>query len=149
MAHYTIETGREAMQPERIHRWLSEHAYWAKGIPIETVQTVIANSFCIGVFADGVQVGFARVVTDYAVFAYLADVYVEEAHRGRGLSKQMMEILMAQPWIAGLRRLMLATQDAHGLYAQHGFKALAHPERVMEIVQFQTYLKHEPEDSLS
>lgn len=149
MPEYSIKTGSDAMQPEPIHRWLSERSYWAKGIPLKTVQTVIAHSFCIGVFADDVQIGFARFVTDYAVFAYLADVYVEEEHRGLGLSKQMMETLMAQPWIAGLRRLMLATMDAHGLYAQHGFKPLAHPERVMEIVHFNTYQQHEPAASLS
>ncbi len=149
MPEYLIKTGSAAMQPERIHGWLSEHSYWAKGIPFETVQTVIANSFCIGVFADDIQVGFARFVTDYAVFAYLADVYVEEAHRGRGLSKRLMDALMAQPFVAGLRGLKLGTLDAHGLYAQYGFKPLAHPERSMEIVHFNTYQQHEPADRLS
>ncbi len=149
MAEYSIKTGSEAMQPERIHRWLSEHSYWAKGIPFETVKTAIAHSFCIGVFADGVQVGFARFITDYAVFAYLADVYVEEEHRGRGLSKRLMNALMMQPFVAGLRGLKLGTHDAHGLYAQYGFKSPAHPERAMEIVHFNSYQQHEPADRLS
>ena len=140
---YTIHTGVEAMQPERIHSWLSTHSYWAKDIPFETLYTTMQHSFCVGVFHNGIQVGFARFVTDYAVFAYMADVYVEEAHRGLGLSKRMMETLMGQPWIKGLRRLMLATKDAYGLYAQYGFRPIAHPERLMEIVQRDGYQQPE------
>lgn len=136
---YTIAMESDAMQVDRIHRWLSTHSYWAKGIPRETVATFIAHSFCIGVFHEGLQIGFARFVTDYAVFAYLADVYIEEEHRGKGLSKRMMETLMAQPWIAGLRHLKLGTADAHGLYAQFGFVPLARPERMMEIIQRDSY----------
>lgn len=130
------------MQLPRIHHWLHHRSYWAKGIPLETVQTMIANSFCIGVFGDGVQIGFARFVTDYAVFAYLADVYIEEEHRGQGLSKQMMEVLMSQPWIKALRRLALGTMDAHGLYKQFGFEPLEHPERLMEITRPDIYTQN-------
>jgi GNAT superfamily N-acetyltransferase len=136
---YEIRTGAGSMQPERIHGWLTEHSYWAKGIPLSTVQTMIDHSFCVGLFHDDVQIGFARFVTDYAVFAYLADVYIEAPHRGNGLSKRMMEVLMAESWIGGLRRLSLATRDAHGLYTQFGFAPLAHPERLMEIVRPNLY----------
>src|SRR5690606_15612261 len=93
------------------------------------------HSYCIGVLKDGKQVGYARLVTDFAVFAYLADVYVEEAHRGKGISKKMMEILTGLEWVKGLRRVMLATQDAHTLYEQYGFAGPANPERLMEIVR--------------
>lgn len=130
---YIVQTGVEAMQPERIHWWLDERSHWGRGIPMQTVETMIRHSFCVGVFYDGLQIGFARFITDYAVFAYLADVYVEEEHRGKGLSKRMMETLMSQPWIKDMRRFLLATKDAHGLYAQYGFGPLHYPDRMMEI----------------
>jgi GNAT superfamily N-acetyltransferase len=139
---YSFSTDREAMQLPRIHHWLHHHSYWAKGISLATVQTMIANSFCTGVFKAGAQVGFARFVTDYAVFAYLADVYIEEEHRGQGLSKHMMEVLMSQPWTKNLRRLTLATMDAHGLYEQFGFESLKHPERLMEITRPNIYTQN-------
>lgn len=131
---YIIQAGAARMQVQRIHHWLSEHSYWAKGIPLQTVEKMVVHSHCIGVFHRDVQIGFARFITDYAVFAYLADVYVEEAHRGLGLSKQMMANLMSEPWVKHLRRLFLATMDAHGLYSQYGFHPVRHPERLMEIV---------------
>lgn len=136
---YIILTGLKAMQPQRIHWWLDQRSHWARGIPMQTVQTMLAHSFCVGAFHEGLQIGFARFITDYAVFAYLADVYVEEEHRGKGLSKQMMEVLMSQPWISGMRRFMLATKDAHGLYAQYGFRPLHYPERMMEIFHRDLY----------
>jgi GNAT superfamily N-acetyltransferase len=136
---YTIRTASAEMQVERIHHWLSQRSYWAKGIPFETVTTAVKHSFCIGTFHHDIQNGFARFITDYAVFAYLADVYVEEAHRGLGLSKAMMEVLMQEPWVKKLRRLLLATKDAHGLYAQFGFGPLEHPERMMGILQANPY----------
>lgn len=100
---------------------------------------MIAHSACAGAFYKGEQIGFARFVTDYSVFAYLADVYVEEAHRGLGISKRMMEALMDMPWVPGLRRLLLATKDAHGLYAQYGFGPLRYSERMMEILRNDLY----------
>ncbi len=127
------------MQPDRIHHWLSRHSHWAQGIPYDTVAQMIAHSFCVGAFADGVQIGFGRLITDYSVIAYLADVYIEEPHRGQGLSKQMMDALLAAPFVAGLRRLFLATKDAHGLYARYGFGALRYPERMMEIFHIDLY----------
>ncbi len=136
---YLVTTDRSLMRVADIHDWLSNHSYWAQGIPREVVQRAFDNSFVVGVLHDGRQVGFARFVTDYAVFAYLADVYVEDAHRGRGLSKAMMQLLMSQEWIGGLRKLFLATMDAHGLYEQYGFKPLHFPERIMEITRANLY----------
>lgn len=132
---YLVTTDKSLLQPEAIHRWLSTESYWAKHIPFSVVKTAFDNSYCIGILKDGAQIGYARFITDYATFAYLADVYVEEPHRGLGLSKKMMEILMEQDWVKGLRRLMLATLDAHGLYARFGFHAPAIPDRCMEITR--------------
>ena len=115
-----------------IHRYLSVDSYWARGIPRELVERAVAHSLCFGVYAPEGQVGFARVVSDRTTFAYLADVFVLPAHRGRGLSKRLMTAVTAHPELQGLRRWMLATADAHGLYRQHGFAALAQPERFME-----------------
>lgn len=130
---YIITTDKAQLQPEAIHKWLSEESYWAKHVPFHIVKTSFDNSYCIGVLKNGEQVGYARFITDYATFAYLADVYVQEAHRGNGLSKKMMEVLMEQDWVKGLRKLMLATLDAHGLYTQYGFTPMAISERYMEI----------------
>lgn len=138
---YSIHTGYEAMDITAIHQYLSQESYWAKGIPFETVQLSLQHSFCIGVFNGSMQVGFARLVTDYSTFAYLADVYVLAAHRGKGLSKEMMQYLMDLDWMAGLRRIMLATLDAHGLYEQFGFKVTETPERIMERRKEQAYTK--------
>ncbi len=115
-----------------IHRYLSEDSYWAQGIPRELIERAVAHSLCFGVYAGSAQVGFARVVSDRTTFAYLADVFVLPEHRGRGLSKRLMAAIMAHPELQGLRRWLLATADAHGLYRQHGFTALAKPERFME-----------------
>lgn len=130
---YLITTDKTQLQPEAIHKWLSEESYWAKHVPFHIVKTSFDNSYCIGVLKDGEQVGYARFITDYATFAYLADVYVQETHRGNGLSKKMMEVLMELDWVKGLRKLMLATLDAHGLYKQYGFIPMAISERYMEI----------------
>jgi len=132
-AGYTVTLDRGMMSVADIHEWLSTRSYWATGISIEVVQQAFDHSFVVGVIKDGRQVGYARFVTDYAVFAYLADVFVAEEHRGQGLSKAMMGLLMEQPWVTGLRKLMLATLDAHGLYAAFGFVPLRYPERMMEI----------------
>lgn len=127
------------MQARRVHGWLSKHSYWAQGIPLPTVETMILHSYCIGVFHEEIQVGFARLVTDYATFAYLADVYVEDAHRGRGLSISMLDALLSEPFIKGLRKLFLATMDAHKLYFRYGFQKVAMPERLMEISKKNCY----------
>lgn len=127
-----LSTDSAGMDVDAIHAYLSGESYWARGIPRETVARSIRNSLCFGVFDGDAQVAFARVVTDRATFAYLCDVYVLPAYRGRGISKWMMEAVFAHPELQGLRRWSLATQDAHGLYAQFGFTPLARPERFME-----------------
>lgn len=130
---YEISTDRARLDVALIHRWLSEDSYWAKGVPRDVVERSIENALCFGIYdGNGAQVGFARVITDKATFAYLADVFVLEAHRGKGLSKTLMAEILAHPELQDLRRWLLATWDAHGLYAQFGFTPLDRPERIME-----------------
>jgi GNAT superfamily N-acetyltransferase len=132
MPNYQITTDRARLDVDAIHAFLSR-SYWSPGIPRAVVERAIANSLCFGALCNGVQVGFARVVTDKATFAYLADVYVLEAHRGRGLARRIMDAVIHHPDLQGLRRMLLATLDAHGLYAKFGFQPLAAPERMMEV----------------
>jgi GNAT superfamily N-acetyltransferase len=127
-----ISTDKAALDVAMIHQFLSERSTWAIGIPLATVQRAIDNSLCFGAYLDGRQVGFARVTTDYATFAYLADVFVVEAQRGQGVSKALVAAVMAHPDHQGLRRFMLATSDAHSLYACHGFTPPARPASLME-----------------
>lgn len=115
-----------------IHRFLSEEAYWSLGIPLATVHRAINHSLCFGGYLDGQQVAFARVITDKATFGHLSDVFVLPAHRGQGHSKTLMAAILAHPELQGLRRLSLATSDAHCLYAGFGFAPPARPERLME-----------------
>ena len=140
---YQIKSGFENMDISAIHAYLSEESYWASGIPINTVEKALKHSFCVGVFLGEDQVGFARLITDYATFAYLADVYILENHRKKGLSKALMAYIMEQDWTAGLRRLSLATWDAHELYRQFGFNAPEKPEYLMEITRKNIYGKTE------
>ncbi len=128
---YEISCDAARLDIDAIHAFLST-TYWSPGVPREVVARAIGNSLCFGLYHGGAQVGFARVVTDRATFAYLADVYVLDAHRGRGLARRMMEAIDAHPQLQGLRRWMLATRDADALYAGFGFTALAAPERFME-----------------
>jgi GNAT superfamily N-acetyltransferase len=130
--NFTISTDRAKLDRPAIHEFLSA-SYWAKGIPREVVDRSIEDSLCFGVYDGGRQVGFARVITDFATFAYLADVYVLESHRRRGLAAWLMESILAHPRLQGLRRWMLVTRDAHPLYRKFGFRELAHPERIMEM----------------
>ena len=139
MSAYEISTDHARLDVDAIHAFLTQ-SYWSPGIPRATVARAIANSLCFGVFCQGQQVGFARMVTDKTTFAYLCDVYVLEAHRGRGVSKQLMDYVMKHPDLQGLRRMMLATRDAHGLYAQFGFTPLSAPERIMEVLKPNIYL---------
>ena len=132
MNTYDISTDPSRLQLDAIHAYLVR-SYWSPGIPKDVVARAIAQSLCFGVYHGQNQVGFARVVTDRATFAYLADVYVLEAHRGQGLSKRLVATVQSHPDLQGLRRFVLATADAHGLYAQFGFKPLSAPERMMEI----------------
>jgi len=133
MARITVSTDKSQLDIDLIHRFLSEQSYWAKNIPRDVVERSIANSLCFGAFEDGRQIGFARAVSDYAVFAYVGDVFVIESHRGRGVSKMLMKAMMEHPSLQGLRRWMLLTSDAHDLYRQFGFTGIANPEKHMEI----------------
>jgi GNAT superfamily N-acetyltransferase len=125
-----------------IHRFLSEHSYWAKGVPREVVDRSIEHSLCFGVYHDGLQLGFARVVSDFATFAWLADVFVVEEQRGRGLSKRLVAAVLKHPQLQSLRRFLLGTLDAHGLYAQFGFAPIKESERFMEIYRPNVYKEH-------
>jgi GNAT superfamily N-acetyltransferase len=128
---YTITTDPARVDLAVVHGFLTT-CYWAKGIPLELVRRSIEHSLAFSVYDGDRQVGFARVITDYATFAYLGDVFVLESHRGRGLSKWLMEVVVAHPQLQGFRRWVLLTRDAHGLYRQFGFAAVAAPERYME-----------------
>jgi GNAT superfamily N-acetyltransferase len=117
---------------ELVHRFLHADAYWCKGVPRAVLEKAIAHSLCFSAFIDGRQVGFARVISDRATFAYLCDVFVLPEARGQGTSKALLQAIDAHPDLQGLRRFLLATADAHGLYAQYGFVPLTRPERFME-----------------
>jgi GNAT superfamily N-acetyltransferase len=128
--NYRISFDPEDQQLDVIHGYLVR-SYWAEGIPRETVEKAVANSLCVGAYDDEAQVGFARVITDRATFAYLADVFVLEGHRGRGLAEQMLEALEDHPELQGLRRWALFTRDMQPLYAKLGWEAYPHPDRLM------------------
>jgi GNAT superfamily N-acetyltransferase len=129
---FVVTTDRARHDLDLIHKFLT-NCYWAEGVPRDVVARSIENSLCFGVFAREKQVGFARVITDYATYAYLGDVFILEAHRGQGLSKFLMECIAHHPELQALHRWTLVTRDAHGLYEQFGFKPLAKPERFMEL----------------
>jgi GNAT superfamily N-acetyltransferase len=129
---YSISTDRKLLNLELIHNFLSNTSYWAKGRNLEVVLRSIENSLNFGVYKGREQVGFARVVTDYATFAWIADVFVLPEHRGRGLGKWLMEVIVSHPQLQGFRRWVLSTKDAHGVYERFGFRALHRPERWME-----------------
>jgi GNAT superfamily N-acetyltransferase len=128
---YLISTDPARLDLERIHAVLAE-SYWAKGIPFDVVERSIRHSLPFGLFHGAEQVGFARVITDRATFAYLADVFVIETHRGRGLGTWLMEAVIAHPELQGLRRWVLLTRDAHELYRKFGFSELKQPDRYMD-----------------
>ena len=130
---YTISTDKSRLDVAMIHRYLSEESYWAKDIPRDLVERAIENSICFGAYDADQQVGFARVVTDRAAFAYIGDVFVLDSHRGRGVAKQLMQAIRDHPDLQRLRRWHLLTRDAHALYRQFGFQDLAKPEMHMEI----------------
>jgi GNAT superfamily N-acetyltransferase len=128
---YSISTDKSKLDIAIIYTYLSQDSYWAEQIPVGIVQRSIENSLCFGLYQKGLQVGFARIISDFATFAYLADVFVLPEHRGKGLSKWMMQVIMDLPDLQGLRRFLLTTRDAHGLYSQFGFTPYAQPERLM------------------
>ncbi|MBI3785006.1 MAG: GNAT family N-acetyltransferase [Deltaproteobacteria bacterium] len=135
---YEIDTDRTRLDIDRIWRFLHD-AYWSPAIPKSIVETSIRHSECFGVYRGAEQVGFARVVTDYSTFGYIADVFVLPEHRGRGLSKALMERILSHPGLQGFRRWQLGTLDAHGLYARFGFASPTHPERHMEMADPEIY----------
>jgi GNAT superfamily N-acetyltransferase len=130
---FTVSTDKSRLQIEVIQKFLTEDSYWANNRTLEQTKTALENSLCFGVYFENRQIGFARVVTDFATFAYLGDVFILTEFRGRGLSKWLMEVMISHPRLQGLRRWILATKDAHRLYSQFGFHGLKFPERWMEL----------------
>jgi len=136
---YTLSTDPARLDLLTIHRFLSIEAYWCQGIPLPVVEKAIAHSLCFGVYADATedlperQVGFARVITDFATYAYICDVFILQEYRGHGLGKWLVSCIREHPHLQGLRRWSLATRDAHSLYTQYGFQPLSNPERWMQI----------------
>jgi len=148
---FLISTDKTKLDIAVIHSYLGKESYWAKNIPVETVKKSVEGSCCFGLFVKekkstatqnfpgSRQVGFARVVTDFATFGYLADVFIIENYRGQGLAKWLMDVIMNYPELQGLRRWLLATKDAHGLYSKYGFTQLDKPERIMGFKPFEQY----------
>jgi GNAT superfamily N-acetyltransferase len=128
---YTLSCDPGRLQPERIHGCVTE-IYWSRGIDLATVVRFLRHSFCVGVYADGIQIALTRVVTDFTTFAWLTDVYVEKEHQGRGLAAWMVDFILRHPDLQNLRRILLASRDARDLYRRFGFTEPRHPERIME-----------------
>lgn len=129
---------KRALQVFDIYDFLTK-SYWAKGITIDAVKKQIKNSFCVGVYHKKIQIGFARVVTDYIGFGYLCDVFIIEKYRGKGVSKLLMEYILNHPELRFIKSWMLSTKDAHGLYRKYGFKSLEEPQRIMKFVKFKDW----------
>jgi GNAT superfamily N-acetyltransferase len=140
MGEFNITTDKEKMDIPVIHSYLTR-SYWSEGIPIETVAKGIQDSICFGVFHESKQIGVARVITDTATFAYICDVFIDEAYRGKGLAKWLMETILKHESLQGLRRIVLTTRDAHSLYSRYGFAPLPIPERWMVIQDSEIYKK--------
>lgn len=138
---YLISTDKKKLDIHAIHEFLSTKAYWCLNIPKEKVRISIENSFCFGVYHNGKQIGFARLITDFSTIAYLGDVYILEDYRGKGISKWLMETVMSHPELQGLRRWILLTGDAHDLYRKFGWTEIADPARWMEIHNKNAYLQ--------
>jgi GNAT superfamily N-acetyltransferase len=129
---YEVSTDRDRLDVDLIHEFLRS-SYWAPNIPRGVVERSITNSLSFGAYNDGRQVAFARVITDFATFAYIGDLFVVEPHRGRGVAQRLMRAILDHPDLQGLRRILLATRDAHALYTRFGFQPLSHPEDFMTI----------------
>lgn len=137
---YAVSNDPARIDLDYVHRYLSQESYWAGAIPRDVVARSVANALSFGLYApDGAQVGFARVITDKATFAWLADVFIDPGQQGLGLGKGLMDAIVAHPDLQGLRRFMLVTADAHGLYERYGFTAVENPERLMVIVRTDLY----------
>ena len=131
----TISTDPSLVDVALVHRWLSTDAYWALGRPREVVERSVAESLNVGAYDDGVQVGYARVVTDRATFGWICDVYVDPSRRGAGIGNRLVTSVLAELRPLGLQRVMLATADAHALYAAHGFEPLPNASMIMVLTQ--------------
>jgi GNAT superfamily N-acetyltransferase len=144
---YLISSDPARLDLVAIHRYLTA-AYWSQGLPMDVLERAVAGSLCFGLYYRTDQIGFARVITDAATFAYLCDVYILEPHRNRGLARWLMEVVTSHASLQGLRRFVLVTRDAHGLYAKFGFRPLAQPDRYMELHRPDVYrkvpMKHSP-----
>lgn len=139
---FVISTDPDRLELDVVHDFLTE-CYWAKGIPRETVARSIENSLCFAVYGEGKQIGFARVISDFATYAYLGDVFIVNEYRGRGLGKWLMECIIQHPSLQGLRRWTLLTRDAHQLYAPFGFTPLKTPDRYMELHNPEVYRREQ------
>ncbi|HEU5076341.1 MAG TPA: GNAT family N-acetyltransferase [Polyangiaceae bacterium] len=135
---YRITNDVEAMDSDAVHAFL-RRSYWAQGVSKDVVERSLRGALCFGLFKGELQVGLARVITDRATFGYLSDVYVLDEHRGQGLARWLVQVILSHPELQGLRRFMLATKDAHGLYEKLGFAPLAHPEMFLEIFRPDAY----------
>lgn len=135
MSPIEISTDKNRLDVATIHAFLANHSYWVPGISRASVEKCIEHSLCFGAYADGRQIAFARVVTDYVRYAHLLDLFVLPGFRGRGISKQLMSEVMSHPELRTIMRFTLGTQDAHGLYDQYGFTTPANPERQMELLR--------------
>lgn len=140
---FIISTDKTKLDISYVHQFLSKESYWAANIPLEIVKKSIEHSICFGVYDAEKQIGFARIITDQATFGYLADVFIDGAYRGRGLSKWLMQTISSLPFMPLLRRFMLGTKDAHKLYQQFGFTPLTFPERFMQVHNPEPYKKEE------
>ncbi|WP_276504710.1 GNAT family N-acetyltransferase [Terrimonas pollutisoli] len=149
MSEVIIKTGKENMDVKMIHRFLSEDSYWAKDISYALIDHSLSHSFCIGAFVNDEQVGFGRVITDYYTFGWFADFFVLPGYRGKGISKKMISYILEQPWSKRLRRKMLNTSDAHGLYRQFQFKELTNPSYILEIYNPNIHLQYKEEKETS
>jgi len=134
MSSINISNDKDLLDVKFINDFIST-TIWAKGRSLETMQTCIDNSLNFGVYLDGKQIGYARLVTDYCIFAYLMDVFINEKYRGKGYSKQLMQYMMEHESVKNVKVWRLATTDAHGLYKQFGFTPLSHPEKIMELMK--------------
>ncbi len=139
IGEFLYSTDKTKLDVVYIHHFLAQESYWAKNIPLEIVKQSIEGSLCFGVYHQNKQIGFARVITDYVTFGYLADVFIDKEFRRKGLSKELMSFIMEQDVVKKLRRFMLATFDAHSLYEQFGFQKLEGDKRLMGIKFFEQY----------
>lgn len=139
---FLISTDGQKLDIPLIHTFLSGDSYWSQGIPLEAVERSLKHSLCFGLYHREQQIGFARVITDYATFAYVGDVFVVPAWRRKGLSKWLVQTILEHPELQGFRRWLLVTADAHGLYEQFGFTCITQPEKFMQIHDPDVYKQH-------